>query len=81
MRWRTERGGASKPVRDASAGSSGLARLQMPTNRLTAFQLFYILILNGVGAMMISAGINFAAAYGEFSPPSAPGNLSTPHKY
>ncbi|KAI0004390.1 hypothetical protein F4779DRAFT_74067 [Xylariaceae sp. FL0662B] len=34
-----------------------------PTDRFTAHQLFYIFILDGVGAFILSAAINFAIAY------------------
>ena len=34
-----------------------------PTRKLTAHQFFYIFILDGLGAMVLSGGINFAVAY------------------
>ncbi len=37
-----------------------------PSQRLTAHQKFYIFVLDGLGGMMISAGVNFAIAYGTF---------------
>lgn len=40
-----------------------------PTERFTAYQLFYIFVLDGIGAMIVSGGINFAIAYGK--PPLA----------
>lgn len=35
-----------------------------PTEKFTAHQIFYIFILDGIGAMILSGGINFAIAYG-----------------
>lgn len=37
-----------------------------PTEKFTAHQIFYIFILDGLGAMILSGGINFAIAYGIF---------------
>ena len=37
-----------------------------PTSRWTPHQLFYVFGLDGIGAMFISGGVNFAIAYGEF---------------
>ena len=50
--------------------------LRRPTDRLTAHQFFYLFILDGLGAMVLSGGINFALAYGTsplplFLPPSS----------
>jgi hypothetical protein len=39
--------------------------IQSPTERLTGYQFFYIFILDGLGAFMLSGGINFAIAYGK----------------
>lgn len=36
-----------------------------PSQRFTGHQLFYIFALDGFGGMAISAGVNFAIAYGE----------------
>ncbi|KAI6088553.1 hypothetical protein F4821DRAFT_233226 [Hypoxylon rubiginosum] len=38
-----------------------------PTERFTAYQLLYIFILDGIGAFIVSGGINFAIAYGMYS--------------
>ncbi len=38
-----------------------------PTTKFTAHQIFYIFILDGIGAMIVSGGINFAIAYGKLS--------------
>lgn len=38
-----------------------------PSERFTGHQLFYVVALDGVGGMALSAGVNFAIAYGEFS--------------
>jgi hypothetical protein len=45
--------------------------IQAPTESLTGYQFFYIFILDGVGAFILSGGINFAIAYGEHATPSA----------
>lgn len=39
-----------------------------PTERFTAYQLLYIFILDGIGAFIVSGGINFAIAYGKLTP-------------
>lgn len=40
-----------------------------PTDRFTPHQFFYIFIIDGLGAFILSGGINFAIAYGEPSLP------------
>ncbi|KZL74674.1 fungal protein [Colletotrichum tofieldiae] len=40
---------------------------KQPTDRITAHQIFYIFGLDGVGAAILSGGINFALAYGMYS--------------
>ncbi|KAL0942727.1 yhl026c-like protein [Colletotrichum truncatum] len=40
---------------------------KQPTDRITGHQLFYIFGLDGVGAAVLSGGINFAIAYGMYS--------------
>lgn len=37
----------------------------VPSERWTGHQLFYVFALDGLGGMAISAGVNFAIAYGE----------------
>ena len=41
-----------------------ILRLQRPTEKMTGYQFFYIFVLDGIGAMVLSGGINFAIAYG-----------------
>lgn len=49
-----------------SPSSSGLGKsFQSPSSKLTAHQAFYLFGLDGVGAFVISGGINFAIAYGK----------------
>lgn len=48
----------------ALEGVAGL--LQRPTDRMTGYQFFYIFILDGIGAMILSGGIGFVIAYGMF---------------
>ncbi|KAK1759610.1 hypothetical protein QBC47DRAFT_111896 [Echria macrotheca] len=45
--------------------------LQRPTTKLTTHQLFYIFILDGLGAAILSGGINFAIAYAMYTSPSS----------
>lgn len=42
-----------------------------PSLEFTGHQLFYVFGLDGVGAMLLSGGVNFALAYGEFNPLSS----------
>lgn len=35
-----------------------------PTEKFSAHQIFYIFVLDGLGSLLISGGINFAIAYG-----------------
>lgn len=37
---------------------------QIPTQKFTAHQIFYIFVLDGIGALILSGAINFAIAYG-----------------
>jgi hypothetical protein len=37
-----------------------------PSNGLTWHQFFYIFVMDGLGGMVISGGINFALAFGMF---------------
>jgi hypothetical protein len=37
-----------------------------PSTRLTYQQVFYILVMHGIGSMIISGGVNFGLAYGKF---------------
>lgn len=43
-----------------------------PTRRFSGHQVFYIFVLDGLGAMMLSAGVNFAIAYGNLAPSGPP---------
>ncbi|KAI0391853.1 hypothetical protein F5Y17DRAFT_387386 [Xylariaceae sp. FL0594] len=40
------------------------SKIRPPTSKFTAHQIFYIFILDGIGAAIVSGGINFAIAYG-----------------
>jgi hypothetical protein len=52
------------PGIDAGEGEQeGLLR---PSLKFTGHQLFYVFGLDGVGAMVLSGGVNFALAYREF---------------
>lgn len=39
-----------------------------PSLQFTGHQLFYVFGLDGVGAMLLSGGVNFALAYREYHP-------------
>ncbi|KAI8625952.1 hypothetical protein F5Y19DRAFT_236301 [Xylariaceae sp. FL1651] len=54
------RGSASPGPSPRKGDESGF---KPPSNKLTGHQFFYIFILDGVGAAIVSAGINFAIAY------------------
>jgi hypothetical protein len=41
-----------------------LRHFKTPTDKLSGHQIFYIFIIDGIGAMILSGGINFAIAYG-----------------
>lgn len=47
---------------DSTAESKG--RPLLPSEHFTGHQKFYIFALDGVGGMTLSAGVNFAIAYG-----------------
>ncbi|KAL6854801.1 hypothetical protein ACO1O0_005928 [Amphichorda felina] len=69
---RSDSQGPITPTNDEEAGngsSSKPGRLP-PSERFTARQKFYVFVLDGFGGMAISAGINFAIAYGKTRQPS-----------
>lgn len=41
--------------------------IRAPSERLTAYQIFYIFILDGIGAFVLSGAINFAIAYAMYT--------------
>jgi len=43
-----------------------------PTQRLSTHQLLYIFVINGLGGLIISGGINFAVAYGMYARTTEP---------
>jgi hypothetical protein len=47
------------------------SRRKPPTERLTIRQLLYLIVLHGLGAALISGGINFAVAYALYTSPGA----------
>lgn len=51
------------PLQDVEAAEHHVYT-HTPTDKLTAHQFFYIFIIDGIGAMILSGGINFAIAYG-----------------
>jgi hypothetical protein len=50
------------------AGEEEQEGLLRPSLKFTGHQLFYVFGLDGVGAMVLSGGVNFALAYREFLP-------------
>ncbi|KAH7129947.1 hypothetical protein B0J13DRAFT_678985 [Dactylonectria estremocensis] len=63
---RPDRG--SDPVSEATpaAVDAEQGRL-MPSEQMTRHQLFYVLMLDGVGGMLLSGGVNFALAYAMYT--------------
>ncbi|KAI0168895.1 hypothetical protein GGR52DRAFT_495988 [Hypoxylon sp. FL1284] len=57
----------SSPTPTPSVQQGAGYGFKRPTERFTAYQLFYIFVLDGVGAMILSGGINFAIAYGMYA--------------
>lgn len=61
------RNSGSGPLNPATASENAeekKGRLE-PSQRVTGHQCFYIFVLDGLGGMTLSAGVNFAIAYGE----------------
>ncbi|TLD28246.1 hypothetical protein PspLS_03739 [Pyricularia sp. CBS 133598] len=54
------------PEDEAGSGQKTYDHVQ-PAQRLTAHQIFYILGMHGIGAMLISGGINFGIAYAMYA--------------
>ncbi|KAL1880586.1 hypothetical protein VTK73DRAFT_5391 [Phialemonium thermophilum] len=44
-----------------------LAHRQLPTTGLTAYQVLYVFVLDGIGGAVLSGGINFAIAYAMYA--------------
>lgn len=40
-------------------------KMRLPSDHWTKMQLFSVFFMNGIGAFVISGGINFAIAYGK----------------
>lgn len=58
------------PATDSDASSHGTAippspKLLPPSSAWTKHQLFYVVVMQGFGAFIISGGIEFAIAYGK----------------
>ena len=49
-----------------SSSETIVRRRLKPSRQWTAHQIFYVFILDGIGGMALSAGVNFALAYGTF---------------
>ncbi|KAJ9151303.1 hypothetical protein NKR23_g3201 [Pleurostoma richardsiae] len=47
--------------------NSGAEQVLAPSEKLTGHQFFYIFILDGLGAMVLSGGVNFAIAYAMYT--------------
>lgn len=56
---------SEKPVPNRNDDEGADRRHLEPSSRLTGHQLFYIVGLDGFGGMALSAGVNFAIAYGK----------------
>lgn len=59
VREKKDAGGAAEEEGDEKG------RLE-PSSVFTGHQMFYLFFLDGIGAMVLSGGVNFALAYGEF---------------
>lgn len=57
------------PTRPSSDQPSSILRpdKRVPSSKLTVHQFLYLAGSHGIGAMILSGGINFAVAYGEFN--------------
>lgn len=66
-------GGILKPdnlgeeEREQRGDDSDIEGRLKPSLQFTGHQLFYVFGLDGIGAMALSGGVNFALAYGEFT--------------
>ncbi|KAK8124215.1 hypothetical protein PG999_004133 [Apiospora kogelbergensis] len=59
---------AAPPVQDAVADPTQVRTgFQEPSTKLTGYQIFYLFGLDGVGAFILSGGINFAIAYAMYT--------------
>lgn len=60
------------PTRPSSDQPSSVLRpdKRVPSSKLTVHQFLYLFGSHGIGAMILSGGVNFAIAYGEFSLPA-----------
>ncbi|KAI1811957.1 hypothetical protein GGS20DRAFT_578675 [Poronia punctata] len=52
-----------KQQEQQQGGDDEVSGFRQPTSKFTAHQIFYIFILDGIGAAILSGGINFAIAY------------------
>ncbi|KAB5566675.1 hypothetical protein GE09DRAFT_743805 [Coniochaeta sp. 2T2.1] len=55
------------PPRPSQDIGAILAHFKTPTPRLSGHQIFYIFVLDGLGAGILSGGINFAVAYAMYT--------------
>lgn len=70
----SSRKGEVNPVREKRDAGGAAAEEQEeeekgrlePSSVFTGHQMFYLFFLDGIGAMVLSGGVNFALAYGEF---------------
>ncbi|KAF5021719.1 hypothetical protein F66182_6246 [Fusarium sp. NRRL 66182] len=58
--------GAVSKLADTAERDDGAEGHLRPSLQCTGHQLFYLFGLDGIGAMVLSGGVNFALAYGEF---------------
>ena len=68
-----ERGNASEDEPHSPVDGGPKAKVQRePTDKFSTHQLLYLILMHGIGAMIISGGINFAIGYGKLFPLSLP---------
>lgn len=70
--WSRAKGIPADSDSDASPNSHATVRaapasskVRVPSEKLTGHQAFYLFVMHGFGALVISGGINFAIAYGQ----------------
>ena len=58
---------ASRNPQATAQAAPASSKVRIPSENLTGHQAFYLFVMHGLGALVISGGINFAIAYGQSS--------------
>ncbi|KAL7933091.1 hypothetical protein V8C35DRAFT_304894 [Trichoderma chlorosporum] len=64
--------GAKEEKQQTTEGTDDGTKKAEPSSRFTGHQLFYIFGLDGIGALILSGGINFAIAYAMYTKQAKP---------